>query len=128
MVAESALMRCESRGTHYRSDCSAVNDPEWLRQILIAQEGDKMRLNTRPIKLPPELQELLAAVNANADGELSDEDFEIQLKSMQDSLEAQSEILLEEIAAAAAAGDKAAIATLEAEAATETTTDTEDDA
>jgi len=62
MVAESALMRCESRGTHYRSDCSAVNDPKWLKQILIVQEDDGMSLNTRPIELPPELQELKKAL------------------------------------------------------------------
>lgn len=58
MVAESALMRSESRGTHYRSDCSAANDPEWLKQILITQKDDGMCLTTRPIELPPELQEL----------------------------------------------------------------------
>jgi len=69
MVAESALMRSESRGTHYRADCAAVNDPEWLKQILITKspltpplpKGEKkeeMRLDTRPIKLPSELEYL----------------------------------------------------------------------
>jgi fumarate reductase (CoM/CoB) subunit A len=58
MVAESALMRSESRGTHYRADCAAVNDPGWLKQILITKIDDEMRLNTRPIELPPELQDL----------------------------------------------------------------------
>lgn len=58
MVAESALMRDESRGTHYRSDCTAVNDPKWLKQILVRREDDKMRLTTKPIELPPELQDL----------------------------------------------------------------------
>jgi succinate dehydrogenase / fumarate reductase flavoprotein subunit len=62
MVAEGALMRCESRGTHYRSDCSAINAPEWLKQILIVQEDDGMNLSTRPIELPPELQELKKAL------------------------------------------------------------------
>jgi fumarate reductase (CoM/CoB) subunit A len=70
MVAESALMRNESRGTHYRADCAAVNDPTWLKQILIAKSplipplakggrGDyEIRLNTRPIELPAELEYL----------------------------------------------------------------------
>ena len=58
IVAESALMRDESRGTHYRSDCAAVNDPEWLKQIFIVKEGDETLLNTRPIELPPDLQYL----------------------------------------------------------------------
>jgi succinate dehydrogenase/fumarate reductase flavoprotein subunit len=58
MVAESALMRCESRGTHYRADCAAINDPAWLKQILITQKADGMHLDTRPIELPPELEYL----------------------------------------------------------------------
>ncbi len=58
MVAESALMRNESRGTHYRADCSAINDPEWLKQILITKKGDDIELKTLPIQLPPELQDL----------------------------------------------------------------------
>ena len=62
MVAKSALMRCESRGTHYRSDCAAVNDPGWLKQILITRRDDEMKLETRPIELPPELQELKKAL------------------------------------------------------------------
>ena len=62
MVAESALMRCESRGTHYRADCSAVNTPEWLKQILITRRDDEMQLKTRPVELPPELQELRKAL------------------------------------------------------------------
>jgi fumarate reductase (CoM/CoB) subunit A len=62
MVVKSALMRSESRGTHYRSDCAAVNDPEWLKQILIAQKDGEICLTTRPIELPPELQELKRAL------------------------------------------------------------------
>jgi len=58
MVAEGALMRNESRGTHYRSDCKAINDPAWLKQILITKKGSDMALNTRPIELPPELEYL----------------------------------------------------------------------
>jgi succinate dehydrogenase/fumarate reductase flavoprotein subunit len=58
MVAESALMRSESRGTHYRADCAAINDPAWLKQILITQKADGMHLDTQPIELPPELEYL----------------------------------------------------------------------
>ena len=58
MVAESALMRNESRGTHYRADREAVNDPAWLKQILITDKDNEIHLDTRPIELPPELEYL----------------------------------------------------------------------
>jgi len=58
MIAESALMRNESRGTHYRADRKAVNDPAWLRQIVIKDDGGEMNLSAYPIELPPELQHL----------------------------------------------------------------------
>jgi fumarate reductase (CoM/CoB) subunit A len=59
MVAENALMRNESRGTHYRADCKAVNNPEWLKQIIIANKG-KMTQTTYPIELPQDLEYLKA--------------------------------------------------------------------
>ena len=58
MVTESALMRAESRGTHYRADCKEVNDSAWLKQILITRKSEGMKLDTQPVRLPPELQYL----------------------------------------------------------------------
>ena len=58
IITESALMRNESRGTHYRADCKAIDDPAWLRQIVIKDDGGEMNLSTYPIELPPELQHL----------------------------------------------------------------------
>ena len=58
MVAESALMRNESRGTHFRADLATVNDPAWLKQITITRKGEEMLLDTQPIELPGELGHL----------------------------------------------------------------------
>lgn len=58
MVAENALMRNESRGTHYRADCKAVNDPSWLKQIIIVNKNNEMKHTTYPINLPQDLDYL----------------------------------------------------------------------
>jgi len=58
MVAENALMRDESRGTHYRADCDAVNDPSWLKQIIITNKNNEMKHTTYPINLPQDLDYL----------------------------------------------------------------------
>ncbi|MFW6437762.1 MAG: FAD-dependent oxidoreductase [Armatimonadota bacterium] len=42
-VAIPARMRDESRGTHYRADCDAVNDAEWQRQIELSLENGEVR-------------------------------------------------------------------------------------
>lgn len=55
-VAQSALLRTESRGTHYRADRAEVNDPGWqnmLRCRLV--EGEVQVARTPPIEMPPEL-------------------------------------------------------------------------
>jgi succinate dehydrogenase / fumarate reductase flavoprotein subunit/fumarate reductase flavoprotein subunit len=41
MLAESALIREESRGAHYRSDFPA-EDPDWTCNITVCREGDRM--------------------------------------------------------------------------------------
>jgi fumarate reductase (CoM/CoB) subunit A len=56
MVANNALMRNESRGTHYRADCKVVNDPSWLKQIVIVNKDGKMTESFNPINLPPDLE------------------------------------------------------------------------
>ncbi|MDQ1328822.1 MAG: fumarate reductase (CoM/CoB) subunit, partial [Candidatus Poribacteria bacterium] len=58
MVAENALMRNESRGTHYRADCDVVNDPLWLKQIIITNKNNDMKHTTYPINLPQDLEYL----------------------------------------------------------------------
>jgi len=58
MVAENALMRNESRGTHYRADCDSVNNPSWLKQIIIANKNNEMKHTTYPINLPQDLEYL----------------------------------------------------------------------
>lgn len=56
MIANNALMRNESRGTHYRADCKAVNDPSWLKQIVIVNKDGKMTQSFNPINLPSDLE------------------------------------------------------------------------
>ncbi|MGB9596005.1 MAG: FAD-binding protein [Candidatus Poribacteria bacterium] len=58
MVANNALIRNESRGTHYRADCNAINDPSWLKQIIITNKDGKMIQSFNPIILPSELEYL----------------------------------------------------------------------
>jgi len=60
MVAENALMRNESRGTHYRADCKAVNDLSWLKQIIIVNKNNDIVHSTYPINLPQDLEYLKA--------------------------------------------------------------------
>jgi len=40
-IARAALDRTESRGSHYREDCPAL-DPGWNKRILIRQENGKI--------------------------------------------------------------------------------------
>ncbi len=55
-VTIPARLRTESRGTHYRADCAAVNDPSWQRQIRVWLSGEEVRAEPLdPITLPAEL-------------------------------------------------------------------------
>lgn len=38
MITQSALVRTESRGAHYRSDCPTRNDADWHRRILLKRD------------------------------------------------------------------------------------------
>ncbi len=40
LIAQAALLRTESRGAHYRSDCPAQDDNEWNRRIIMTGEND----------------------------------------------------------------------------------------
>lgn len=58
LLVHSALLRTESRGSHYRSDFPQPNDKEWLRNILVQRtEGNNSRLWTEPVRftrrMPP---------------------------------------------------------------------------
>lgn len=50
-VAVSALARTESRGTHYRLDCSEMDNKEWLKNIVVKNQGGKMAVETRPLRI-----------------------------------------------------------------------------
>ncbi|HID95614.1 MAG TPA: FAD-dependent oxidoreductase [Candidatus Latescibacteria bacterium] len=59
MVTQSALLRDESRGTHYRADSNKVNADEWLKQIVLRQGGqDGIKVELTPIEIPDELKPL----------------------------------------------------------------------
>ena len=50
MVCSAALMRTESRGSHYRTDYAEEDDKEWLKVIEIACRDNKMLFKTSTTK------------------------------------------------------------------------------
>ncbi len=52
MVSRSALLRTESRGSHYRTDYPERNDRDWLKNIIIQQKSGQMGLTTKPVEFP----------------------------------------------------------------------------
>jgi succinate dehydrogenase/fumarate reductase flavoprotein subunit len=51
MTYRSALMREESRGWHYREDFPERDDKNWLKWIIVKQEGGKMVLSTEQVPI-----------------------------------------------------------------------------
>ena len=50
-MVESALVREESRGSHFRSDCPEQDDERWLRFIIAKKQPDgRVRIDLRPVK------------------------------------------------------------------------------
>lgn len=52
LIVESALVREESRGAHFRSDFPDRDDEGWLRAVLVSRNGDgEPAVTTRPVEL-----------------------------------------------------------------------------
>ena len=51
LIAGSALLRAESRGAHYRSDCPKA-DPAWLKNICVIDDGGQPKFSFRPVDFP----------------------------------------------------------------------------
>lgn len=64
LVARGALLREESRGSHYRKDFPRPN-PEWLKRIRLQQQDGAMHVSYIPINFnrmaPPELEQAVPA-------------------------------------------------------------------
>jgi succinate dehydrogenase/fumarate reductase flavoprotein subunit len=50
LVARSALMRQESRGSHYRTDFPLPNDGKWLKNLVVTKNrGSGAEINAKEI-------------------------------------------------------------------------------
>ena len=49
MVCKSALLRTESRGSHFRSDFPKEDNANWLNNIVIQKQDGQMKISTVPI-------------------------------------------------------------------------------
>ena len=50
-VARGALAREESRGSHYRTDFSARDDPKFLKHTIASMKDGKIQLSYKPVRL-----------------------------------------------------------------------------
>ncbi len=56
MIIQSAIMRRESRGSHYRTDYPEMDNADWLAHVTLRLTGDRLRLDTEKITpgaIPP---------------------------------------------------------------------------
>ena len=51
LIARSALERRESRGAHYRADHPETDDRHGLVNVMVAKQGDDLRVWTEPVRL-----------------------------------------------------------------------------
>lgn len=50
-IIASALLRTESRGSHYRSDHPGRDDARWLSRVVTSRDGEGVRVSTEPVRL-----------------------------------------------------------------------------
>lgn len=50
MIVRAALIRTESRGSHYREDHPKQNDQKWLQNIIISLKAEGMQFNKQPVE------------------------------------------------------------------------------
>jgi succinate dehydrogenase / fumarate reductase flavoprotein subunit len=51
VIVEGALVRKESRGSHFRVDFPARDDEHWLRHTLAYRTADGLRLEFKPVMI-----------------------------------------------------------------------------
>jgi succinate dehydrogenase/fumarate reductase flavoprotein subunit len=51
LIARAALLRDESRGSHYRADFPKPDNDRWLRNIYLTRQGDTVLEETEPAAL-----------------------------------------------------------------------------
>jgi succinate dehydrogenase / fumarate reductase flavoprotein subunit len=49
MAAQSALLRTESRGVHYREDYPKTDNDCWLKESIVKQVEDGFEVTQRPV-------------------------------------------------------------------------------
>jgi succinate dehydrogenase/fumarate reductase flavoprotein subunit len=52
VVCQAALLRTESRGSHYRTDCPDEDNAHWLKNIVARKGKTGIRLETVPAPDP----------------------------------------------------------------------------
>jgi succinate dehydrogenase/fumarate reductase flavoprotein subunit len=49
IICRGALLRTESRGSHYRSDFPEEDNVNWLKNIVVSQDSGQMILKSIPV-------------------------------------------------------------------------------